>query len=150
VQSFINLSELKKKMVLFKIKAPVLLFDPYKYRPSVYRFLPLSGILLAYNIGAITGIFEKTPRFWLLLDIVNAVLHEHRRILRQIYSVKYVYDGKTYYGLMGTPAYYLVKNMLLSSRKLFRLVENILAHAEITGIGSGRAAGFGYTELVFY
>jgi len=149
VHGYINLSRLNKKMIIFILKTPVVLFDPYKYVPSVQRFLPTSGFLLAYNIGAVTGIFEKSPRLWLLLDLVNAALHEHRRILKQIYTAQYVYDGKVYQGVMGTPAYYFVKQ-LLKHKALFSLVENAIVHAIISGIGSGRAAGFGYTQVELY
>ena len=137
--------------VVVEFKSPALLVDPYKASPSNPRFLPLAGVLFSYNIGDLLRMRKREhrwePRFWAVVDIVNAVLHEHRRILDSIYTVTYNYDGRIGYGVGGRAVYYIVKKIIREKPWVKAFLENIIVHARIMGVGSSRANGFGHVAI---
>ena len=140
-----------KDMVIVSFRSPAILLDPYKAQPSNPRFLPLPGIVFSYNIGELLRMRSRDkrwdPRYWYLVDIVNAALHEHRRILDKIYTARYIYDGREGYGVGGHAVYYIVRRVLREKPWVKSFLENILLHATIMGVGTGRANGFGYVEI---
>ncbi len=146
----ISIDDHDKVIVYFN--SPAILVDPYKANPSNPRYLPLAGVLFSYNIGDLLRMrsreFRWKPEYWIAIDIINATLHEHRRILDYVKTVVYNYDGKKGYGIGGKAIYYITRRIINEKKWIKKLVENILVHASIMGVGSSRANGFGHVKIV--
>ena len=137
--------------IIVEFNSPAILVDPYKASPSNPRYLPLAGVLFSYNIGDLLRMHRREHRweakYWVTVDIVNAALHEHRRILNYIKSIEYNYDGKIGVGVGGKAMYYVVRRILREWSWVRQLLESILIHAKVMGVGSSRANGFGHISV---
>jgi len=132
--------------VKVEFRSPVNIVDPYK--PSRFRrFLPLAGFLLSYNIGEIARMDRDKREYWDLINIVSAVLQETHNLWDTVKRVYYLYDGKAIPGLTGYIKYYVAWETLEKNPNLKLLVENVLSHAIIMGVGAGRANGFGHVTV---
>ncbi len=128
------------------IRTPVKLVDPWA-KSKYGRFLPLAGIVFSYNIGDLLRIWKRENGYWDLVGLVSASLRETYRILETAKPVKYVYDGKELPALGGSITYIVDWSIIDRVQGLKELLENIIAHAKIMGIGSSRAIGLGHVEI---
>ena len=127
-------------------KSPVKLVDPW-VKSRYGRFLPLAGVVFSYNIGELLRLWRRNTDYWTIVSLVSAVLRETYRVLETAKVVTYVYDGKKLPGLGGYVTYKVDVELLNNIQGLKYLVENILAHAKIMGVGSSRAIGLGHVEI---
>ncbi len=132
--------------VKVEFRSPVNIIDPYK-KTRYRRFLPLAGLLFSYNIGDLARILHRDQLYWQLIDLLNAVLQETHHVWETVKKIYYIYDGKAIPGLTGYIKYYIDHEFLRENEILRLLIENILTHATIMGIGSGRANGFGHITI---
>jgi len=140
----ISLSNVSGIRIFFR--SPIKLVDPWK-KTRFGRFLPIAGILFAYNIGELLRLLKRDIEYWYVVSMVSAALRETHRIWDTVKKVTYVYDGKVLPALSGY-ATYLVDSEVIDSIKGFRtFLENIIAHAIIMGVGSSRAIGLGHVDI---
>ncbi len=129
-------------------RSPIKLVDPWK-KTRFGRFLPIAGVLFAYNIGELLRLLKRDIEYWYVVDMVSAALRETHRIWDTVKKTTYVYDGKELPALSGYTTY-LVDNEIIDSIKGFKtFLENIIAHAIIMGVGSSRAIGLGHVDISF-
>jgi len=132
--------------VKVSFRSPVNIVDPY--RKSRYRrFLPIAGFLFSYNIGEIARLERDNKLYWILIDYISAVLQETHNVWNTVKKIHYIYDGEKIPGLTGYIKYYINHDLLENKPEITKLIENILQHAEIMGVGSGRANGFGHVKI---
>jgi len=135
----------KAQTVTVELKTPAKLIDPYKKTPYG-RFLPVAGFLFAYNIGDIVSSNKKREKeYWHLINVANAVLQETHSALETVKRVFYIYRGKPLPGLFGYIKYRINQDILTPEANI--LLSNTILHAQIMGIGSGRATGFGHVKI---
>lgn len=127
-------------------RSPVKLVDPW-VKSKYGRFLPLAGVVFAYNIGELLRLWRRNTDYWAMVGLVSAVLRETYRVLETAKVTTYVYDGKKLPGLGGYITYRVDMELLENIQGLKNLVENIIAHARIMGVGSSRAMGLGHVEI---
>ena len=127
-------------------RSPAKLVDPW-VKSRYGRFLPLAGVVFSYNIGELLRLWRRNTDYWTIVDLVSATLPETYRVLETAKVVTYVYDGKQLPGLGGYITYKINRELLDSVEGLKQLIENIIAHARIMGVGSSRAIGLGHIEI---
>jgi len=132
--------------VVVEFKSPVNLIDPFK-KTRFKRFIPLAGTVFAYNIGEISRILQRNTYYWQLVNLVNTVLRETSELWETLRKTHYIYEGKKIPGLIGEVEYTVDRKTLEENREAKTLIENILTHAQIMGVGSGRANGFGHVTV---
>ena len=132
--------------VVVEFNSPANLFDPFK-KTRFKRFMPLAGTVFAYNIGEISRILQRNKYYWELINLANTVLKETPEVWETVEKVFYVYEGKKIPGLVGKVEYTVDREILEENREAKTLIENILTHAQIMGVGSGRANGFGHVTV---
>ncbi len=137
---------LKSSEVKVSFRSPVNIVDPYR-KSKFRRFLPVAGFLFSYNIGEIARLERDNKLYWILIDYTSAILQETHNVWDTVKKIYYIYDGEKIPGLTGYIKYYINHDLLESKRGLAVLIENILQHAEIMGVGSGRANGFGHVKI---
>lgn len=130
--------------IKIEFRTPALLLDPYK-KSRFKRFLPVPGNVFSYNIGELLRI-QRNKDYIEVVNLVNALLNETYNILETVKPVKYVYGGKELPGIIGY-AKYMIDWELLTETKAKELLENLLLHSAIMGIGTSRASGFGYITV---
>ncbi len=140
----INLEGVGAIRLIFR--TPIKLVDPWA-KSKYGRFLPLAGVVFSYNIGDLLRIWRRESGYWDIVSLVSASLRETYRILETARLVKYVYDGKELPALGGHVTYILDWEVINKVKGLKELIENILAHAKIMGVGSSRAIGLGHVEV---
>ncbi len=129
-------------------RSPIKLVDPWR-KTRFGRFLPIAGILFAYNIGELLRLLKRGIEYWYVVNMTSAALRETHRIWETVKKITYVYDGKELPALFGY-ATYLVDNEVIDSIRGFKVfLENIIAHAIVMGIGSSRAIGLGHVDISF-
>ncbi len=129
-------------------RSPIKLLDPWK-KTRFGRFLPIAGVLFAYNIGELLRLLKRDLEYWYVVSMVSAALRETHRIWETVKKVTYVYDGKELPALSGY-AVYLVDDEIIGNINGFKVfLENIIAHAIIMGVGSSRAIGLGHVDIDF-
>lgn len=131
--------------VTVELKTPTLPIDPYK-RSHYKRFLPLAGILFAYNIGDLLRAERGTLQYITVVNMLNAYLTETHKIWDTMKRVHYIYEGKKLPALYGRVTY-IVDEGVHKQQELKTLIENIIVHAQIMGVGSSRAIGFGHIKV---
>ncbi|ADI31607.1 CRISPR system precrRNA processing endoribonuclease RAMP protein Cas6 [Staphylothermus hellenicus] len=130
--------------VKVEFRTPALLLDPYK--KTIYkRFLPTPGNVFSYNIGDLLRL-TRDKEYIEVVILVNALLNETYTVLKTVKPVKYVYGKKSLPGIVGY-AKYMIDWDLLVETKAKHLLENLLLHASIMGIGTSRANGFGHVTI---
>lgn len=132
--------------VVVEFRSPVNIIDPYK-KTRYRRFLPVAGFLFSYNIGDLARVMQRDELYWKLVNLVNAVLQETHTVWETVNKTYYIYDGKPLPGLTGYIKYYVDEELVKDDEYLKLLIENMLVHASIMGVGSGRASGFGYVTI---
>ncbi len=127
-----------------EFRTPTLFLDPYK--PSRYkRFLPLPGIVFSYNVGDLLRM-ERGSDYIETINLLNALLNETYSALETVKPIMYIYEGKGYPAVIGYIKY-MIDWDLVEKTKAQKLLENILVHASIMGIGTSRANGFGHVTI---
>jgi len=137
---------LKSSEVKVSFRSPVNIVDPYR-KSKFRRFLPVAGFLFSYNIGEIARLERDNKLYWILVDYMSAILQETHNVWDTVKKIYYIYDGEKIPGLTGYIKYYINHDLLESRQELAVLIENVLQHAEIMGVGSGRANGFGHVKI---
>ncbi len=127
-------------------RSPIKLVDPWK-KIRFGRFLPIAGVLFAYNIGELLRLLKRDIEYWYVVSMVSAALRETHKIWDTVRKTTYVYDGKELPALSGY-ATYLIDDEIVNGIRGFRVfLENIIAHAMVMGIGSSRAIGLGHVDI---
>ncbi len=130
--------------ITVEFRTPANLVDPYK-KSRFKRFLPLPGILFSYNIGELLEADRSSPVYMNAVNLVNRVLNETYSVLDTVKKTMYIYDGDEIPGIIGYVKYFIDWNFIDEDVKFF--IENILEHASVMGVGSGRANGFGHITI---
>ncbi len=132
------------KSVKIMFRTPVQPIDPYK--KTIYKRMNiLPGILLGYNAGEITRMYKRGPEYWRILDILNYVLTESITYWKTVKPIEILYDNKLIPTLTGYVKYWITLDGVDENSKI--LIENILSHAAIMGVGSSRSIGLGHIEI---
>ncbi len=131
--------------VKVEMRTPVLLLDPYK-ESRFRRFLPMAGVVFAYNIGDLLRM-NRSREYILTVDSVTMVLNETYSILSTVKAIKYVYGHKTLPGLIGYAKYMIDWDILGGNEDYKLFLENLLLHAHVMGVGTSRANGFGHVTI---
>ena len=140
----VSLENISGVRVFFR--SPIKLVDPWK-KTRYGRFLPIAGVLFAYNIGELLRLLKRDIEYWYVVSMVSAALRETHKIWETVKKTTYVYDGKELPALSGY-ATYLVDDEIINGIRGFRVfLENIIAHAMVMGIGSSRAIGLGHVDI---
>ena len=127
-----------------EFRTPTLLLDPYK--TSKYkRFLPLPGIVFSYNVGDLLRM-ERNRDYIETINLLNAVLNETYSALETVKPIMYIYEGKGYPAITGYIKY-MIDWDLVEKTGAQKLLENIIVHASIMGVGTSRANGFGHVTI---
>ena len=134
------------RSVVVEFKSPVNLIDPFK-KTRFKRFIPLAGTVFAYNIGEISRILQRNKYYWQLISLTNTILRETSEVWKTVERIFYIYDGNREPGIVGKVEYKVNTKVLEENRKTKTLIENVLTHAQIMGVGSGRASGFGHVLI---
>jgi len=146
------LGEQGARAVIIRMVSPVLPRDPFTPRGATsgtaerrYRRLvpavPYLFSVNAYELARIARAQGSRKMVWELLAKISAGLREHHTTVHTVGKVWYLDDGEWLPALTGS-----IKLFITSWADL-KLVKQILAHAAIMGIGTGRAAGFGHIEV---
>jgi len=130
--------------VKLEFRTPTLLLDPFK-ESRYKRFLPLPGIVFAYNIGDLLRM-QRNREYIEAVNIVNTVLNETYSALETVKPIKYIYEGKQLPGITGYIKY-IIDWDLVEKLEIKNFLENLLLHTKIMGIGTSRANGFGHTTV---
>lgn len=141
----ISLDNISGIRVFFR--SPVKLVDPWK-KTRFGRFLPIAGVLFAYNIGELLRLLKRDIEYWYVVSMVSAALRETHRIWETVRKVTYVYDGRELPALAGYATYIVDDEIINSVRGFKTFLENVIAHAIIMGIGSSRAIGLGHVDIL--
>ena len=131
--------------VTVELKTPTLPIDPYK-KSCYRRFLPLAGILFAYNIGDLLRAERGTLQYVTVVNTLNTYLTETHKVWDTMKRIHYIYEGKKLPALYGRITY-IVDEEVHKQPELKTLIENIIVHAQIMGVGSSRAIGFGHIKV---
>ncbi len=132
--------------VKIEFRTPTLLLDPYK-KSRYRRFLPVPGIVFSYNIGDLLRM-ERGRDYLETVNLVNALLNETYSVLDTAKSIMYIYEGKKLPGLAGYVKYMIDWDMVKKTNARL-LLENLLMHASIMGVGTSRANGFGHVTIKY-
>jgi len=117
--------------LLIKFRGPAVLRDPWTIGMGLRsRFLPTPSNLLAVNAYALF----KNRMEEVLLEVERSLVEDHSA-LHSLGKVWYYYDNRWLPALTGT--------LLLWVKKDSEIVNMLINHASLFGVGSGRAAGFG-------
>ena len=117
--------------VSIKFRGPAVLRDPWLIgRGLRTRFLPTP-----INLFSTNAYFLYREKYKEVLMEIDESLVEDHSSLHSVGKVWYYYSGKWLPALSGS--------LLLWVRKESEVVKEVLYHAALLGVGSGRAAGFG-------
>ena len=136
----------KASYIMIEFRSPINIIDPFK-RTKFRRFLPIAGYLFSYNIGELARLTRDNKLYWDLINYVSAALQETHNVWDTVRKIYYIYDGKEIPGLMGYVKYFVIHEVFDDFPSLKLLVENVLTHAVIMGVGAGRANGFGHVSV---
>lgn len=130
--------------VKVEFRTPALLLNPYK-KSKFKKFLPTPGNVFSYNIGDLLRL-TRDNEYIKVVNLLNALLNETYTVLETVRPVKYIYGNKSLPGIIGY-AKYMIDWDLLVETKTKHLLENLLLHAAIMGVGTSRANGFGHVTV---
>lgn len=139
----IRLDDAESVKIMFR--SPVQPIDPYR-KTGFKRLNIVPSILLSYNAGEITRMYRREPGFWRILDLLNYVLVETKTFWKTIRLVDVLYDkNRKIPALTGYVKYWV--NLEDTGKDIKLIVENILSHAQIMGVGSSRSIGLGHIDI---
>ncbi len=115
--------------------APTLPVNPWK-SSRWKRLLPVPEYLFAVNARSLYG-----DDYVSALVTVSKVLSPAPTVMRTAFIRYYYYSGSLLPALVGYAKFYI--DMEDVGEAEARIAEEVLSHAAVMGVGSGRAAGFG-------
>ncbi|MCH1770472.1 MULTISPECIES: CRISPR system precrRNA processing endoribonuclease RAMP protein Cas6 [Metallosphaera] len=128
-----------------KFNSPCVFRDPFtriasmERKSTEKRFLPFPPFIFSVNVYEISREIYKRN----IIRLAYSLVESHNN-LNTVMKVWYYYDGDWLPGIIGYAKFYLKKD--LPTFVIKNLVE-IFKHAQIMGVGTGRAAGFGFAEI---
>ncbi|GAB6945120.1 CRISPR system precrRNA processing endoribonuclease RAMP protein Cas6 [Vulcanisaeta sp. JCM 14467] len=126
---------------------PALFVDPFakislaESRDKARRFIPHPAVVFSVNVYDIF----KDEYVRNIIRLSYALVESHT-ILNTVTKTWYYYDGKWLPGVIGYAKYFLRRN---TPERAKRAIREILRDAMEMGVGSGRAAGFGFVKIKF-
>ncbi|WP_062423180.1 CRISPR system precrRNA processing endoribonuclease RAMP protein Cas6 [Sulfolobus acidocaldarius] len=132
-------SQIKVKLI-----TPSMFKDPFEKladldRVKYRRYLPFPAFIFSTNVFEI---FRETYKRN-IIRLSYGLLESHNN-LNTVRKVWYYYDGKWLPGVVGYLKFFVRKGLRKEVMNIFR---EIFIHANIMGVGTGRAAGFGFAEI---
>lgn len=115
--------------------APTLPTNPWK-SSKWKRLLPAPEYLLAVNARSLYG-----DDYASALISASKILSPSPTIMRTVFIRYYYYEGSLLPALVGYAKFYV--DLEDAGEAEVRIAEDLLSHAAVMGVGSGRAAGFG-------
>ncbi|BCS94303.1 MAG: CRISPR-associated endoribonuclease Cas6 [Metallosphaera javensis (ex Sakai et al. 2022)] len=128
-----------------KFNSPSIFRDPFTRIASIERkttekrFLPFPPFIFSVNVYEINREIYKRN----IIRLAYSLVESHNN-LNTVMKVWYYYDGDWLPGIIGYAKFYLKKD--LPPFVIKNLIQ-IFKHAQIMGVGTGRAAGFGFAEI---
>lgn len=125
---------------------PAVFVDPFAKislaaRDRVRRFIPHPAVVFSVNVY---DVFRD--EYVRNIARLSYSLVESHTVLNTVTKVWYYYDGKWLPGVIGYAKYFLRNKIPIKAREAIR---EVLRDAVQMGVGSGRAAGFGFVKLKF-
>lgn len=105
------------------------------------RFIPHPAVVFSVNVY---DVFRD--EYVRNIARLSYSLVESHTVLNTVTKTWYYYDGEWLPGVIGYAKYFLRRNVPERARKA---IKEILRDAMEMGVGSGRAAGFGFTKIKF-
>jgi len=105
------------------------------------RFVPYPPLIFSVNVY---DVFRKT--YGRNIIRLSYALVESHTVLNTVTKVWYYYDGKWLPGVIGYAKFFLRKGIPERAKEAVR---KVLENAMEMGVGSGRAAGFGFVKVKF-
>ena len=131
------------RAVRVRFVTPAVFVDPFRGKAEgrAKRFLPFPGVVFSVNV------YELFRKKYMrgVLAVSHALIESHTA-LDTAKRVWYYYDGKWLPGVVGYVKYFLRQGADEGAREAVR---EVLRDAAEMGVGSGRAAGFGFVRLEF-
>jgi len=132
------------KILKIKFISPSLFKDPFSRIARVKdgtfkRFMPIPPYIFSLNVYELMR--EKYSRSIIRLGYA---FYESYNNLETVKRIFYSYDGKLLPGVVGYAKFFKREKM---REEVLEDFMRILIHAQIMGIGTGRANGFGYTII---
>lgn len=126
--------------------SPAIFVDPFRKFSQIEkgrekRFIPFPPIIFSVNVYDLFK--DKYKRN--IIRLSYALVESHT-ILNTVSRVWYYYDGKWLPGVIGYAKFFMRKNLQKHTKMAIR---EILQNAIEMGVGSGRAAGFGFIKMKF-
>ncbi|ADX82116.1 CRISPR system precrRNA processing endoribonuclease RAMP protein Cas6 [Sulfolobus islandicus] len=126
--------------------SPAIFVDPFVKvsqieKDRVKRFIPFPPLIFSVNVYELFKDKYKRNIIRLSYSLV-----ESHTVLNTVSRVWYYYDGKWLPGVIGYVKFFLRKNIHKYTKIAIR---KILQNAIEMGVGSGRAAGFGFVKMKF-
>lgn len=134
------------KSVKVYFVSPAIFVDPFIKvsqieKDRAKRFVPFPPLIFSVNVYEL---FKDTYKRNIIR--LSYTLVESHTILNTVSRVWYYYDGKWLPGVIGYAKYFMRDNV----HKYAKIaVRKILQNAIEMGVGSGRAAGFGFVKMKF-
>ncbi len=117
--------------ISIKFRGPALFRDPWLMGVGLRsRFLPIPMYVFSTNAYSLYGDNYRDA----LMELEEALVEDHSS-LHSVGKVWYYYSGKWLPATSGSVLYWV--------REESEVLKEILYHASLFGVGSGRAAGFG-------
>jgi len=125
---------------------PAIFVDPFVKvsqtdKDRAKRFIPFPPLIFSVNVY---DLFKETYKRNIIR--LSYSLIESHTILNTVTKVWYYYDGKWLPGVIGYAKFFLRKGIHKNAKEA---VKKILENAIEMGVGSGRAAGFGFVKMKF-
>ncbi|MQL56640.1 CRISPR system precrRNA processing endoribonuclease RAMP protein Cas6 [Acidianus ambivalens] len=126
--------------------SPAIFVDPFVKisqieKDRAKRFIPFPPLIFSVNVYELFKDKYKRNIIRLSYSLV-----ESHTVLNTVSRVWYYYDGKWLPGVIGYAKFFLRKNIHKYTKSAIR---KILQNAIEMGVGSGRAAGFGFVKMKF-
>ncbi|QXJ32097.1 CRISPR system precrRNA processing endoribonuclease RAMP protein Cas6 [Saccharolobus shibatae] len=127
-----------------KFISPSVFSDPFSRiagvsREKIKRFIPIPPIIFSTNVYELLR-----ERYGKSIIRLGYAFYESHNNIETIKRIWYYYDGKWLPGIIGYAKF--IKKEKVRREALEDFVK-ILTHAQIMGVGSGRANGFGYVVI---
>jgi len=123
-------------------RTPVLIADVFEDR---VRYLPDPGYLFSRNVKEVFNLSNE--EYVRLLNMFSAVLQETHNVWNTVRKVDCLFRDHIVSGLVGYVKYFVDWDFLKKHEGLKEILENVLTHAELSGVGLNREYGFGYVTI---
>lgn len=135
----LNFSEVRVKFV-----TPCLFKDPFEKlsdleKEKARRFLPFPPFIFSTNVFEVFRATYKRN----VIRLAYGLIESHNN-LNTVTKVWYYYNGDWLPGVVGYAKFFLRKGV---NEIVLKSLRKIFIHANIMGVGTGRAAGFGFARV---